>query len=187
MKQFLTMLLIAVAGYVLLQIAGAVGDWRRWRQLTRFAVSYGYTMAREDTSNSAPFFQNLSEWHLLRRFEISQVSNILRGKIEGIDFVYFEQSFTAAMGSIAFSGRYGSHKLDPYSQSVVALEVPESTHFEFDPENHKNVKVRRIGNWVYFFPSQPYVIPVRELEKFLAEISSIFKAGLGKAGGITVS
>jgi len=180
MKQFLTMLLIAVAGYVLLSIADAVADWRRWRQLTRFAASHGYTLDRQDTSNSAPFFQNLSSWHLLRQFEISQVSNVLRGKIEGIDFIYFEQWMTAATGSIAFSGRHGSNKLDPYSQSVVALEVPESAHFEFDPENHKDVKVRRIGNWVYFLPSEPYVIPVSELEKFLAEISSIFKAGLGK-------
>lgn len=187
MKQFLTMLLIAIAGYVLLSIAGGVADWRRWRQLTRFAASHGYTLAREDTSNSAPFFQNLSSWHLLRRFEISRVSNILRGKIEDIDFVYFEQSLTAATGSIAFGGRYSSNKLDSYSQSVVALKIPEFTHFKLDPESHKNVKIWRTGNWMYFLFSKLHLIPVRKLETFLAEISSILKAGLEKAGGITIS
>ena len=115
------------------------------------------------------------------------MSNILRGKFEGIAFVYFEQSLTAATGSIAFGRRVSSNKLGSDSQSVVALEIPESTHFEFDPESHKKVKVRRIGKWMYFLPSKPHVIPVRKLEKFLAEISSIFKAGLGKAGRITVS
>src|SRR5579859_2772432 len=137
MKQFLTMLLIATAAFVLLSIAEAVSERRRWRQFARFAESHGYSLTREDTSNSAPFFQNLSSRHLLRRFEISQVRNILHGKIEDIDFVYFEQSFTAAMGSITFGGRYGRNKLDSCSQSIVALEIPESTHFEFDPESHK--------------------------------------------------
>jgi hypothetical protein len=186
MKQFLTMLLIAVAGYVLLSIAGAVADWRRWRQLTRFAASHGYTLDRRDTSNSAPFSQNLSSWRILRRFEISQVSNILRGKIENIDFIYFEQSMSAVTGSIAFGGN-ASNKLGPYSQSIVALEIPESTHLEFAPESHKKVKVRRIGDWMYFLPSKPHVIPVRKLEKFLAEISSIFKAGLEKASDVTTT
>ncbi|HLK06717.1 MAG TPA: hypothetical protein VKV30_02190 [Candidatus Angelobacter sp.] len=199
MKQFLIMLLIAFAGYVVLSITDALTGWRRWRQLTRFAASHGYTLDQRDTSNSAPFFQNLSSWHLLRRFEIRQVSNILRGKIEDIDFVYFEQSLTATTGSVAFGGRSGSGKLGAYCQSIVALEIPESTHFEFDPESHKNLQVRRIGKWMYFLPIKPagvwlfssprehIVLPVRKLEEFLAETSSIFKAGLEKAGRITVS
>jgi|SRR5579864_539334 len=187
MKQFLTMLLIAFAGYVVISITDALTGWRRWRQLTRFASSHGYSLTREDTSNSAPFFQNFSSQHLLRRFEISQVSNILRGKIEDIDFVYFEQSFTAATGSITFGARYGRNKLDSYSQSIVALEIPESTHFEFDPESHKKVKMRWIGNWMFFLPSKPDVIPVRKLEEFLAEISSILKVGLRKASDVTTT
>jgi hypothetical protein len=134
----------------------------------------------------------------LRRFEISQVSNILRGKIEDIDFVYFEQSLTATAGSMAFGGN-AINKLGPYSQSVVALEIPESTHFEFDSESHKNVKIRRIGKWMYFLPIKPagvwlfssprehIVLPVRKLEEFLAEISSIFKVGLRKVSDVTTT
>lgn len=166
------------AGLAYLIVSQWISDKRRRRILSGLAAAQGYEFAEDDTSQSEPFFENLATWHILRRFEIHKVENILRGTVSGIDFAYFEQYMIASIGSIAFSGRHGS-KLDPYVQSVMAVAIPAAAHFAWEPADHPDIKAKRNGDWVYFWPPEMH-IAAKEVELFLAQVFGLVQAGLKK-------
>jgi len=166
------------AGLAYLILSEWISDKRRRRILSGLAAAQGYEFAEEDTSQSEPFCENLAAWHILRRFEIHKVENILRGTVSGTDFAYFEQYMTAAIGSIAFRGRHG-FKLDPYVQSVMAVAIPADAHFEWEPADHQDIKVKRRGDWVYFWPPETQ-IAAKNVESFLNQVFEFVQAGLKK-------
>lgn len=167
------------AGLAYLIVSQWISDKRRRRILSRLAAAQGYEFAEDDTSQSKPFFENLATWHILRRFEIYKVENILRGTVSGTEFAYFEQYMTAARGSIAFSGGYGSYKLSPYVQSVMAVAIPPAAHFEWEPADHPDIKAKRSGDWVYFWPPETQ-IAAKNVKSFLAQVFGLVQAGLKK-------
>lgn len=170
---------IVAAGLAFLIISDWISDKRRRRILSGLAAARGYKFAEDETSQSEPFVENLSTWHLLRRFEINKVENILRGTVTGTEFVYFEQYMVASSGSIAFSGRYGSFKLSPYVQSVMAVAIPAAAHFAWEPADHPDMKAKRNGDWVYFWPPEMH-IAAKDVESFLAQVFGLVQAGLKK-------
>jgi hypothetical protein len=166
------------AGIAYLIASDWISDKRRRRTLFRLAASQGYEFAAEDTSQSEPFFENLATWHVLRRFEIKKVKNILRGTVGGMEFAYFEQLMDAALGSIAIAGRHG-HRLDSYVQSVMAVAIPASAHFEWVPADHPDMKIKQSGDWVYFWPGETQ-IAAKNVEPFLAQVFELVQARLKK-------
>jgi hypothetical protein len=167
------------AGLAYLIVSEWISSKRRRRILSGLAAAQGYEFAEEDTSQSEPFCENLAARHILRRFEINKVENILRGTVNGTEFAYFEQNMIAAIGSIAFGGRHGSNKLNNYVQSVMAVAIPAAAHFEWVPADHPDMKVKRNGDWVYFWPPKTR-IAAKNVESFLAQVFELVQAGLKK-------
>lgn len=179
-------LLLALAKILPLFAAGLayliVSEWisskRRKRILSGLAAAQGYEFAEEDTRQSGPFFENLAARHILGRFEISKVKNIVRGTVSGTEFAYFEQCMAAASGSMAFRGRRG-FRLNNYVQSVMAVAIPAAAHFEWELAGEQNMKVERNGEWVYFWPPKTQ-IAAKNVESFLEQVFEIVQAGLKK-------
>ena len=166
------------AGLAYLIVSEWISDKRRRRILSHLASAQGYEFAEDDTSQSEPFFENLATWHILRQFEIKKVENILRGTVSGTEFAYFEQYMIAASGSIAFAGRH-PNKLSNYVQSVMAVAIPAAAHFEWEPTDHPDIKAKRSGDWVYFWPPETQ-IAAKKVESFLAQVFGLVQAGLKK-------
>ena len=166
------------AGVAYLLVSSWISGNRRRRTLSRLAASQGYEFVEEDTNQSGPFFENLATWHLLRRFEVRKVENILRGTMGGMEFAYFEQWMTPAPGSIAFGGK-NVNKLSNYIQSVIAVAIPAAAHFEWEPADGRAIKVKRNGDWVYFWPPETQ-IAAKSVEPFLAQVFEFVQAGLKK-------
>lgn len=176
--EFVKILPLFAAGVAYVFVSEWISVKRRRRILSRLAAEQGYEFVEDATGQSEPFFENLATWHALRRFEINKVGNILRGTVSGTEFTYFEQYMTAVSGSIAFVGRY-SNKLRNYVQSVVAVAVPAAAHFEWEPADRPDMKAKRSGDWIYFWPPGTQ-IAARNVEPFLAQVFGLVEAGLKK-------
>jgi hypothetical protein len=170
---------LLAAGLAYLIVSEWISDKRRRRILSGLAAARGYEFVEEDTSQSEPFFENLATWHILRRFEIHKVKNILHGPVNGTEFAYFEQHMIAANGSIALGGRHGGNKLNNYVQSVMAVAIPGAANFEWEAADHQNIKVKRNGDWVYFWPPKTQ-IAAKNVESFLAQVFELVQAGMKK-------
>lgn len=168
-----------VAGLAYLIVSEWISDKRRRRILSGLAAAQGYEFAEHGAGQSKPFCENLAAWHILRRFEIHKVENTLRGTVAGIEFAYFEQYMIAASGSIAFAGRHGGNKLNNYVQSVMAVAIPAAAPFEWEPADHQDMKVRRNGDWVYFWPPKTQ-IAAKNVESFMERVFELVQAGLKK-------
>lgn len=179
LTELVKILPLVAAGLAYLIVSEWISDKRRRRILSGLAAAKGYEFAEVDTSQSEPFFENLATWHILRRFEIDKVENILRGTVNGTEFAYFEQYMIAASGSIAFGGRFGGNKLNNYIQSVMAVAIPAAEHFEWEPADHQNIKVKRNGGWVYFWLPATQIAP-KKVASFLAQVFELVQAGLKK-------
>ena len=177
--EFVKILPLFAAGIAYLILSEWISDKRRRRILSGLAAAQGYEFAEDGTSRSEPFCENLAAWHILRRFEIHKVENILRGTVAGTEFAYFEQYMIPAIGSIAFGGRHVGNKLDPYVQSVMAVAIPAAAHFEWEPADHQDMKVRRNGDWVYFWPPETQIV-AKNVESFLQQVFEFVQAGLKK-------
>jgi hypothetical protein len=175
LKQDWPQLVFVVAGLSFIFLIEFLSDKLRQRQLSRIAARHGYDFIEKDTSNAAPFFENFLPVMPYRRYQVDSVANIMPGTIEGIDFIYFEQSLSLAPGVYI-----GSTKGDGYTRSVVAVNTSGYDDFEVKLATNQEINMKQMGDWIYFWQSERKVIPVKKVERFLAEITDTVKVGLGK-------
>src|ERR1700743_1590587 len=105
----------------------------RQKRLSQFAERHGFRFTEKDTSGIAPFFEKFLPVVPYRSYEVIAVANIIQGKIEEVEFSYFEQSLSVA-----------------YTCSAIAVNTSGSGDFEIQLNQEFNKK--QIGEWIYFWP-----------------------------------
>ncbi|HKD82707.1 MAG TPA: hypothetical protein VKH81_23655 [Candidatus Angelobacter sp.] len=149
-------------------------DRIRRRRLRGLAAAGGYSFVERETTDVAPYYENLAPGNPFRRYEVHSVENVIRGEIGDIAFAYFEQTMELA------DGLYVGRPVSQYSLSVVALEITADRHFDIPPEGYKHFLVKRIGDFIYFQPRKRNLIKTRKLGRALSEIIGLANAATAK-------
>ncbi len=147
------------------------GKVRLWR-LKKFARDHGYTFGTKSMNDDAPFATHVFDKKIWPSYKAYDIGIVMRGNIEGMAFVYFEQEM------ILTSKIAPARASTFYWHSIVAVPYPASEHFDCDADDDWSLEVKREGDWIYFLWDKRNVIPIRKLKKFFAEVVSLVRPNL---------
>ncbi len=175
LKRDWPLIALIIGWSVLKSFAHFLSNQLHQKLLSRFAAQKGYKFIATDTSNAAPFFETFVPAFPYRQYRVAKVENIIQGELAGVEFFCFEQSLSVATGRTTGSANDGS-----YTSSAIAMNLSGKNDFEIKLILNQELSMKKMGEWIYFWPDDLKVVPVRRLEHFIRDVTDGVKTGSRK-------
>ena len=142
----------------------------RRARLARYAESHGCSFCAEDGGIGIPVSSDIFSKNPSKKYKFGKAANIIQGSTQGLRFTYFEKALIEdSRGSAA----------ETATRSIVAIDN-SANDFESRKVFDKDLVFYRENGKICFWwngINSTGVIPVKQLEQWLADIASAFKAG----------
>jgi hypothetical protein len=144
----------------------------RQLQLIRYAKLHGYSFSAKNADNGIAFSLNAFSLSPSKDYRVDRATNVIRGSIDGLPFIYFEK--------VLLEVGEDSAEKPVASRSLVSVGHPADKYFAAEIAFDKELPFYREEGGICFWWNDASVeakaVPVKKLDQWLAEIRSTFKS-----------